>query len=1063
MRFLFRLQRSLLLAACAGLALTPLLPAQQSAGQALASLRFRAIGPAIQGGRVDDIAVSAQNPNVIYIGTANGGLWKSSDGGNAWAPVFDGQTNLSIGAVAVAPSNPAIVWAGTGEANNRQSATWGNGVYRSLDGGRSWQHMGLDDTQSIGRIAIDPSNPQVVYVAALGHLWGANPQRGLFKTSDGGKTWQKVLFLSENTGVSDVRINPQSPNIVYAAAYERRRTPWGFDGGGPEGGVYRSLDGGATWAKLANGLPDKGPIGRIGLAIYAQNPNIVYALIESEHSGLFRSDDGGNSWTRMSSVDPRPSYFSQIRVDPSNDLRLWMGGVQLRYSTDGGKNWTTDRNVLIHPDFHAIWIDPRDSHHVVVGCDGGVFITRDRGRHWYHASTMPLGQAYEVSYDDQRPYHVCAGLQDNAVWCAPNRVLNNQGILNSDWKSAEGGDGFYVAHDPRNPDVVYAEMEGGNLTRRNLRTGQFLVIQPQPPFGQPRYRFNWDAPLIVSNQAPGTLFFGASRVFKSTDAGNTWTPLGSELTTKFDRDKAPILGQIPSRKTTLSLNDGVSAFPTLTELAQSPLNAQILWAGTDDGNLQVSRDGGQTWANVIANLPGVPKGTWVSRIEASRTAPGTAYVAFDGHRSDDLHPYLYKTTDYGQSWTSLSGGIPAAAGSIHVIREDPSHPNVLFAGAQFGGFVSLDGGATWSQLRMGLPSLQVDDIQVQPRQHDLILATHGRSIYILDDILALENMTPQTLAEPMHLFPIRAATEWIVNGDGWFSAEHFAGPNPPDGAILDLYLAAAPAAGQSAKIEITDAGGKPVRTLTAAGLHAGINRIIWDFRRGTAVPQSPQSQPGFATYPAPNTDGGGRGYDGSAHGIMVPPGLYSVHVQLADRTASQTVEMLADPRITLNPAAEAARQALWLRLDALYAAGIQARDLANGIQTSLKAVTANWKPAGGDPAISPAIQDQAKTIATKLDAIQSAFISQRGFFGNGNLLLPAIAELMGKLEYESAAPPAQQPQRAAALAAKLGSLQASLHTLTSGALPQLNTALNKAGIPRVLAVPKAPSPRPNPF
>lgn len=1054
-----RMASLVLLATSAGL--TVGLSAQQapapSVEQAVASLRFRAIGPTIMGGRVDDIAASALDPNVVYIGSATGGLWESTDGGNAWKPVFDREPNLSIGAVAVAPSNPSIVWVGTGEANNRQSSSWGDGVYKSMDGGRTWQSMGLDDTQAIGRIAIDPTNPDVVYVAALGHMWGANAERGLFKTTDGGQTWKKVLFISENTGVSDVCINPHSPNIVYASAYERRRTPWGFNGGGPEGGVYRSWDGGANWTKLRGGLPDQGPIGRIGLAIYAKNPHVIYALVESEHSGLFRSDDDGMNWTRMGDLDVRPSYFSQIRVDPNDEARLWMGGVELYYSEDGGRTFVTDRNRLLHSDFHAIWIDPTNSSHVIVGCDGGVYITRDRGHHWRHSMVMPIGQAYEVSYDNQRPYTVCAGFQDNAEWCAPHRMLNTQGILNSDWTMVGGGDGFYVTHDPRDSHVIYTEMEGGNLTRRNLSTGTSLMIKPEPPFGQKPYRFNWDSPLIVSAQSSDTLFFGGNYVFKSTDGGNSWAKLGDQLTTDFDRDKIPILGVMPSRKTTLSLNDGVSAFPTITELAQSPLNAEVLWAGTDDGNLQVSRDGGHSWTEVVGNVKGVPKGTYISRIEPSRTASGTAYVAFDGHQSDDMHVYIYKTTDYGQSWASIGAGIPASAGSIHVIREDPWHPNVLFVGAQFGGFFSLDGGATWTPMHMGLPDVQVDDIQVQPREHDLILATHGRSIYILDDITSIEDMTPSMLSDAMHLFPIRAATEWRVNGDGWFPGESFSGPNPPDGAILDLYLYSSPDAKEKATITITDASGKVVRTLSAGDLHAGINRIIWDFRRNTSVPQAPNSSPGFATYPADMTGGGGRGYDTTAHGIMVSPGVYTVSVQLGNNSAKGTVHVLADPRTPPSPQAEAARQALWVRLNSMYEEAVKGRDLVNGIQESLKANMAAWK--SGNPSVSAALETRASSLEKKLDSLASKFGISRGFFGGAPAaVVPAISQLMGMIEYESQAPTAEQQQRAAALSKNLDAAESNLHQLVTTDLAELNRALNKAGVPHVLAVPKAPTP-----
>ncbi|MGH9710472.1 MAG: WD40/YVTN/BNR-like repeat-containing protein, partial [Candidatus Acidiferrales bacterium] len=523
---------------------------------ATTNLKMRAIGPAIMGGRIDDFAVVESQPETIYMGAAAGGVWKTVDGGMTWKCLWDSEPNPSIGALAVAPSNPSVIYVGTGEANNRQSASWGNGVYRSTDAGNTWTHVGLDDTQAIGRIVVDPRNSDVAYVAAVGHLWGANPERGLFKTTDGGKTWNKILFINDDTGVNDVAIDPQSPTTLYAAAYERRRTVWGFNGGGPGSGIYKTTDGGATWNKLTKDLPDNGNTGRIGLAVYRRNPSIVYALVQNEKGGVFRSEDSGATWTKMSSTNPRPSYFSQIRIDPNNDLRIWTGGVQLAYSEDGGKTFVTTRGREVHSDFHAIWIDPNNSNYMLAGCDGGVYESRDAGRDWDHLNVMALGQAYEVGYDNQQPYHVCAGYQDNAEWCGPSRTLYAGGIPNSDWFMVGGGDGFYVKPDAADPQTIYTESQDGNLSRRDLRTNEALNIRPVPAEGQPPYRFNWNSPLLISSKDHNTIYYGGNFLFKSTDRGNTWTRLGSDLTTGVDRNTLPILGQVPT-KDTQSLYDGV--------------------------------------------------------------------------------------------------------------------------------------------------------------------------------------------------------------------------------------------------------------------------------------------------------------------------------------------------------------------------------------------------------------------------------------------------------------------------------------------------------------------------
>ncbi|HEX8871686.1 MAG TPA: hypothetical protein VF758_02905, partial [Candidatus Acidoferrum sp.] len=696
-------------------------------------LEFRELGPAIMGGRIDDFAVVESDPDIVYVGTASGGVWKTTNSGTTWEPIFDKQSVSTIGDIAIAPSDPSVVWVGTGEPNNRQSSSWGDGVYKSQDGGKTWQRMGLAATHHIGRIVIHPKNPDVVYVAALGHLWGPNAERGVYKTADGGKTWTQALKISDDTGVSDIAMDPQSPDTLYAAAYQRRRSPYGFIGGGPEGGIYKTTDGGATWKKLSKGLPyeNGGDTGRIGLDIFRKNPNVVYALVQHEKGGIYRSEDKGETWKKMSDTDPRPSYYSQVRVDPNNDLRVWVLGAPMYFSEDGGKTFTTARVQKIHGDFHALWIDPADSNRILAGSDGGIHWSHDNGKTWEFVNTVAIGQFYEIGLDNDKPYHICGGLQDNGSWCGPARSLSRDGITNQDWTLIHGGDGFYAQIDPAEPWIVYTESQDGYLDRRDLRTGQQRSIHPEAKFGEEHYRFNWNSPVLISGHDRQTIYYGANYLFKSTNRGDSWTRLGKDLTGAVDRNKLAISGKVPD-KTTLSRHDGVEEFSTITTVSESPLSANVLWVGTDDGNLQVTRDGGKEWKNVASRVPGLPKGTYVSRVVASKYGEGSAFATFDGHRSDDYNVYIYFTADYGETWKAIRNGIPDAAGSVHVLREHPRNSNLLFAGTEFGLWVSWDRGANWSALKSNFPTVPVDDIQIQARENDLVLATHGRSIWVLD-------------------------------------------------------------------------------------------------------------------------------------------------------------------------------------------------------------------------------------------------------------------------------------------------------------------------------------------
>ncbi|MGA7236106.1 MAG: hypothetical protein WBY44_10525, partial [Bryobacteraceae bacterium] len=814
----------------------PQAAAQLTPENAMKNLRFRNIGPATMGGRVDDVAVVENDPRIMYIGSAAGGLFKTVNGGQSWQSLFDDQPNSSIGDIAIAPSNPAIVYVGTGEANNRQSSSWGDGVYKSMDAGATWTHLGLKETHHIGRIVIHPTDPNIVFVAAQGDLWGPNPERGVYMSTDGGATWHQTLKIDDDTGVNDIAIDPQSPNILYASAFQRRRTVFGYSGGGPGSGIYRSIDGGHSWTKLGKpgaalgrGLPATGDMGRCALEVYRKNSNIVYAEIEhATLGGIYRSEDKGATWTRVSDTNPRPSYFSQVRIDPNSDLKIWLGGVNIYMSEDGGKTFDQSRFRDVHSDVHGIWIDPANSDHLVIGCDGGVWTTWDSGRNWQHLNNIAIGQFYEVAYDFQKPYHVCGGLQDNYSWCGPSSSMQTRGIGNSDWITVQGGDGFYNRIDPSDPNIVYAESQDGNLSRRDLRTSESKSIRPREESDKdPRYRFQWNSPMAISPHDPKTIYFGGNYLFRSHDRGDTWERLGKDLTTGQDRGEIPVMGKKLDRGTTLSFDDGVAAWPCITAIAESYVKPGVLWVGTDDGNVQMTQDNGKTWVNVVSHVQGVPKGAYVSRIEPSHFAPGTAYITFDNHRSADYNIYIYRTTNFGDSFSRIVSGIPPEAGTVHALREDPVNQNLLFAGTEFGLFVTFDRGAGWHRVKNGLPTVPVFDLQIHPRDHDLILATHGRSIWIMDDISALENMSPQTLTSDLKIVGTRPGIQWkMADYRGFMGTSNFLAPNAPAGLTVDYFTKSA----GPVRATITDASGAAVRTLNTRAEANVVNRLTWDMR-----------------------------------------------------------------------------------------------------------------------------------------------------------------------------------------------------------------------------------------
>ncbi len=1053
-------------------------PAGADVGAALNNLKFRNIGPAVMGGRIDDYAVV--DSNVIYVGTAAGGVFKTINGGTTWTPIMDHALSSSIGAIAVMQSDPSIVWVGTGEANNRQSASWGAGVYKSVDAGKTWQLMGLENTNSIGAVVIDPRDPDTVYIAALGDQWAASRDRGVYKTTDGGKTWTQSLFISENTGVSDIAMDLQSPGTLYAGAYERRRTVWGFDGGGPEGGIYKTTDGGKTWTKLTNGLPytDGGDVGRTGLSVYRRNPNIVYARLQHAKGGIFRSEDKGSTWTRMSDFNPRPNYFGGIAVDPNNDLRVWADGTDLFYSEDGGKTFAI-RSVKVHYDKHALWIDPHDSDHVIVGTDGGIYFSRDRGHSWVHNSVIDIGQFYEVTANNEEPYKVCGGLQDNGSWCGPSNSLQTRGITNYDWVAVESLDGFYNRLDPVDPNIDYVDSQGGDFERHDFRTSESRRIKPREKPGEAPYRFEWNSPIEISAHDHRTIYVGGNFLFKSTNRGDTWTKISPDLTNNENRTKMPILGQLPNAHM-LSLFDGVSAWPCITVIGESPMSAQLIYVGTDDGNLQVTRDGGKTWANVADRIPGVPRGTYVSRVVASKYVEGTAYAAFDGHRSGDYHIYLFNTTDYGRTWKPISDGITERDGTLHVVREDPRVQNILYAGTERGLFISYDHGANWMRIQMNLPTVPVDDILIHPRDNDMILGTHGRSIWILDDITPIQQLNQEVIDSSLHLFDIRPAFLFRMKESaplGFGFGSEFEGQNPPYGALIDFYLKDATGENDRLIITISDSSGKRVREIrcpsgearevsaaspnpSTCSVKPGIDRVAWDLRYDPPAP--------------PQREGAGGG-GGLQHGPLVEPGQYSVKLTLASQTQTKTVRVEEDPRIQISPSDRAAWHSAIMKAYDLAHTILMDQRQVNALKANLDATLASWKRPGA-PKIPDNVQKAAEDLSKQVNAVQLNYAAGFGEGGGGaaaalrprrpasltqrvTRLLSGAGIAYGGMESFTAAPTSDDLDELNQLDKEVPAAHEQVRKLVDVDVANLNNMMNKSGMPHIDAAAPVPGRR----
>lgn len=932
-------------------------PGAAPASDPFAGLQFRNIGPATMGGRVDDVAVLESNPAIFYVGTASGGLWKTTNSGTTWEVLFDDlEDAVSIGDIAIAPDDANTVWVGTGENNNRQSGSWGNGVYKSIDGGQTWKHMGLRDSKHIARIIVDPVDHDIVYVAALGSLYGPGKERGVFKSTDGGLTWANALFVDENTGATELVQDPSNNKVLYAATYQRRRATWGFNGGGPGSAMWKSSDAGRTWTRLTNGVPS-GPLGRIGMDVYRANPNILYARIEHpKESGTYRSDDAGLTWRKMSDVNPRPMYFSQVRIDPTNDLRVYVLGVQLHISDDGGKTFI--QNGTMHSDHHAMWINPQNPNHIIDGNDGGVGISWDKGKTWEGIYNMDLAQYYHVGYDMETPYNLCGGMQDNYTWCGPSAVRSRNGIVNDDWYQIQGGDGFEALIDPNDPDTIYAESQDGNVVRVNRRTNERRTIRPLPNRGESGYRWNWNTPIHISPHDSSTIYVGGNRVFKSTDRGQSWTAVSPDLTQNTDRESLALMG-VAAKEFSIAKHDGVQSYGNLTQLVESPKQAGVLYAGADDGSVNMTKDGGKTWTNINARFPNMPKNAYVSGLVASAHDVNTVYVAFDNHMNDDFDNYVYASVDGGNNFRSISEGLPPGQ-VVMTVAEDPKNPAVLYAGTEFGVFVSTDRGGNWQRIRSGLPTVPIHEIVFHPRENDMILATHGRSIWILDDATPIQQSAEAFRADAFLFDFGRPVMQFNpANDRGFVTDKPFRGKNPTFGAPISYYLKGDVDSANVA-LRIRDGAGNVVRTLAGDDLRnatkAGINRVHWDLRY----------QPLPAAQTAGQGGGGGGPFGGAANnGPFVLPGEYRVTLVVNNRdVATKPVRVIGDTAVQWTDADRKTWHDTALAFHRLQEQGNEAADAVTQLGPQFQTLETLLKTAASVPAdVRSAIDAAGKQLA----------------------------------------------------------------------------------------------------
>ncbi|MGB8129752.1 MAG: sialidase [Candidatus Angelobacter sp.] len=1007
-----------LCALCLGVSAQTPAPVKYDSGT-ISGLVARNIGSATMGGRISAIDGVDENGKItVFVGSASGGVWKSINGATTFRPVFDREPVQSIGAVTIDPSDHKTVWVGTGESWTRNSVSIGNGIYKSTDGGENWANVGLKDSEHIARIIVDPKDSNTVYACATGHLWNDNDERGVYKTTDGGTNWKKVLAgANGSTGCAMLSANAQEPNTIYAAMWDFRRQGWTFRSGGPGSGLFKSTDKGDHWTEIApsnsQGMPEK-PYGRIALAVAPSKPNVVYAMIESKQSALYRSDDAGKSWKKMDASQYmvwRPFYFANLIVDPKNENKVFKVDLVLLLSVDGGRSFSSTANT--HGDNHTVWIDPNNTNQIYAGDDGGFWSSSDGGTRWARAWNLPTAQFYHVSVDNANPYHVYGGLQDNSTWIGDSSYPG--GITNSRWENVFGGDGFWVFEDPSDPDYIYAEAQGGEIGRVNRHTLSGQGIKPQPGYNEKKLHFNWNTPIHLSPNEKGTIYIGAQYLFRSRDHGHSWERISPDLSTN-DPEKQK---QEESGGITVD-NSAAEMHTSIYSISESPKNGQLIWAGTDDGNLQITRDGGKHWTNVVDNVPNLGKNSWVSTVIASRFNEGTAYATFDRHTFGDMKPYLYKTTDFGGTWTALVSDGSGVTGYAHVITEDTIDPNLLFMGTEFGLWISIDGGKQWAQYKgSGFPAVAVRDIVVHPRESDLVLATHGRGIWIIDDISSLRALTPELMAKQAVLLD-STSTQYLNANGGWAEGDAtFSGPSRTTDAFITFYQKNRHIFGDM-KIEIIDPDGKVVDTI-AGSKHRGLNRTTWSMRlKPPTVP--PAASAAF----------------GAATGPRVLPGTYTVKMTKGNQVYTSKLKLVLDPRAPYNEQDRRQQFDLAMKLYKMLErmsfavdSMVNLRDAANARAAKLRAT---------DP-----LRKNMQELSQQADALRSKIVATKegGAITGEERIREYLTSVYGDVNNYDGKPTNSQIERTDALGRELDDVIKELDQLTTKQLPAINSGLQK--------------------
>jgi photosystem II stability/assembly factor-like uncharacterized protein len=1056
----------------------PVLTQTPPAENPFAGLRARSIGPAVTSGRVMTIAVDPANKATFYVGAASGGVWKTVNGGASFQPVFDTQGSFSIGWITIDPRHSNVVWVGTGERNSQRSVAYGDGVYKSEDSGRSWTNVGLKDSQHIGRIVVSPKDSDTVYVAAQGPLWNAGGDRGLYKTTDGGRTWNQVLKISENTGVSDVVLDPRNPDVVVASAYQRRRHFFTMINGGPESAIHRSTDGGKTWKKVTTGLPDE-ELGRIGLAISPANPDVLYANVEAANSkgGLFRSSDNGVTWEKRSDYNQGSMYYGDVYADPVDADRIYIPDVIFQVSDDAGKTTHSLGQRYMHVDNHIIWVDPDNTSHMMIGNDGGLYRSFDRAATWTFFENLPLAQFYDVDVDNAKPfYNVYGGLQDNNSLGGPSRNRSEHGIINADWFVTQGGDGFVTRVDPEDPDTIYAELQHGVIVRYNKRTGERIGIQPQEEKGGVPLRWNWDSPFIISPHSHTRLYIAAQMLYRSDDRGNSWTVVSPDLTRQVDRNALQVMGKIWGPDA-VAKNTSTALYGNISAVAESPKKEGLLFVGTDDGLLQVSEDGGAHWRK-IDKFPGVPADAYIARIRGSQHDAATVYMAIENHQNGDFAPYLLKSTDTGRTWKSITGDLPAR-GSTYSIAEDHIDPQLLFAGTEFAAFYSRDGGQHWSKIS-GVPTIAVREIAIQKGENDLVLGTFGRGAYIVDDYSPLRSKTADTAAAT--LYPVRDTVlfaptlQYGMSGKGFQGEMFYSAPNPPYGALVTYQLKEAIKTLKQQRVElekaadkggraieypsadalraeadeeapamlltISDASGTPVRVLTGP-VEKGLHRVAWDLR--APAHQLASNRP--------------RGeieelFGDPLVGPYVMPGRYSVTLSQRVRGKVTQVAGPASFAVTLDPLAsqhagdQAPRWQFAEKLQTLRRDLAGTLELANATTARLAAIV---RALDATPAAPRALHDQARDLQRRLAAILVELQGDRRLGARSIALPVAISERVNTISGELQRTLAKQTtthEQQYQIASELFAVEkGKLQTLVETDVPAIERELDRLGAP----------------